>query len=451
MAQKRIAVLIVLPLLAAGLFAAGQEKRRLALEEAVRLALEASHALHASEMRHEAAASKVRESDAARLPVLRFGGGYFRLSEVPPFEVNLPFPPLSGLPSKFVVSPNYYNAFTLRLSIQQPLFTGFRLQSTAAMTRELERAAAKDMDGDRADLIASVTGAYWNLVKALEVKAALAENVSLIRAHLKDVENFREQGLLTMNDALRVKTQLANAELMDLEAQNAVQVATTLLNSLMGLPLEAGLEPATPAEASAPDAAALEAAGLETLLRRALERRPELSALEARVRASDAGVTAAKSGWLPQAFISGNYYHLRPNPRVMPARDEFYGTWDLGITVAFDVWNWGLTRQQVSQAEAQRAQAQDGLSLLQDRVSLDVTQAFLGLRQAQQKIAAARSAVGQAEENLRVTTDRFQEGVALSRDVLDAEVLLLQARTTLVQALANRALATACLRRAVGE
>ncbi|MDH4197287.1 MAG: TolC family protein, partial [Candidatus Aminicenantes bacterium] len=417
MVHKKIPVLIILALAAGGPFGAAQEKRRLGLEEAVRLALETSHAMHGSEMRREAAAAKVRETDAARLPALRFGGGYARLSEVPPFEVTLPFPPLSSLPTKFVVSPNYYNSFTLRLSLQQPLFTGFRLQSAAAMTRELERAATHDTAGDRADLVYGVTAAYWNMVKALEVRAVLGENVSRLQAHLRDVENFREQGLLTMNEVLRVKTQLANAELMDLEAQNAVQLATVGLNSLTGLPLEAGLEPTTPVEAAASEAAALESADLQSLVQRAKESRPELRALGARVRASDAGVTAAKSGWLPQAFISGNYYHLRPNPRVMPARDEFYGTWDLGVTVSFDVWNWGQTRQQVSQAEAQRAQARDGLSLMEDQVVLEVTQAFLGLRQAGQRIAAAESAVGQAEENLRVTTDRFREGVALSRDV----------------------------------
>ena len=451
MVHKKIPVLIVLALAAGAPFALAQEKRRLGLEEAVRLALETNHALHSSEMRHEAAAAKVRETDAARLPALRFGGGYARLSEVPPFEVTLPFPPLSPLPSKFTVSPNYYNSFTLRLSVQQPLFTGFRLQSAAAMSRELERAAADETAGNRADLVFAVTTAYWNLVKALQLRGVVEENVSLLRAHLRDVENFHEQGLLTTNDVLRVKTQLAGAELMDLEAQNAVQMATIGLNSLTGLPLEAGLEPTTPVEAAASEAAALESADLQGLVERAKERRPELRALGARVRASEAGVTAAKSGWMPQAFVTGNYYHLRPNPRVMPARDEFYGTWDLGVTVSFDIWNWGQTRQQVNQAEAQRAQAGDGLSLLEDQVVLEVTQAFLGLRQARQRIAAAESAVGQAEENLRVTTDRFREGVALSRDVLDAEVLLLQARTTRAQALADRALAAARLRKAAGE
>ena len=106
MAHKKIRVLIVLALAAVGPYAAAQEKRRLGLEEAIRLALETSHALHGSEMKREAAAAKVRETDAARLPALRFGGSYSRLSEVPPFEVSLPFPPLGSLPTKFVVSPN---------------------------------------------------------------------------------------------------------------------------------------------------------------------------------------------------------------------------------------------------------------------------------------------------------------------------------------------------------
>jgi outer membrane protein TolC len=88
---------------------------------------------------------------------------------------------------------------------------------------------------------------------------------------------------------------------------------------------------------------------------------------------------------------------------------------------------------------------------LADQVVLDVTQAFLGLRQARRRIAAAESAVSQAEENLRVSTDRFQEGVALSRDVLDAEVLLVQARMSRANALADQALAAARLRKAAGE
>ncbi len=278
MVHKTVPVLIVLAIAAGAPLAVAQEKRRLGLEDAVRLALETSHALHGSEMRREVAAAKVRETDAARLPAVRFGGGYSRLSEVPPFEVTLPFPPPSSLPSKFVVSPNYYNSFTLRLSVQQPLFTGFRLQSAAAMSRELERAAADETAGDRADLVYAVTAAYWNLVKALEMRAVVDENVSLLRTHLRDVENFREQGLLTMNDVLRVKTQLAGAELMDLEAQNAVQMAMVGLNSLAGLPLEAGLEPTTPVEAAASEAAALESADLQSLVER-----PEEHALQVKV------------------------------------------------------------------------------------------------------------------------------------------------------------------------
>jgi outer membrane protein TolC len=59
--------------------------------------------------------------------------------------------------------------------------------------------------------------------------------------------------------------------------------------------------------------------------------------------------------------------------------------------------------------------------------------------------------VAQAEENLRVTNERFKEGVALNSEVLEAETALLQARTGHTQALVDLELAKAGLAKAVGE
>jgi len=59
--------------------------------------------------------------------------------------------------------------------------------------------------------------------------------------------------------------------------------------------------------------------------------------------------------------------------------------------------------------------------------------------------------VNQAEENLRIARERFREGVALNTDVLDAEVLALQAKTNLTQTLVDAELARARLSKALGE
>ena len=68
-----------------------------------------------------------------------------------------------------------------------------------------------------------------------------------------------------------------------------------------------------------------------------------------------------------------------------------------------------------------------------------------------EKVRVAGQAVGQAEENLRVTRERFKQGVALSADVLDAEVALLQAKLGRTQAAIDLVLAQARLEKALGD
>ena len=431
-----VVVILILPLEALA------QKRPLSLEEAVAAGLEASPGLHASRMKVESTAAKSREIEAGRLPSLKFGGGYTRLSEVPPFEVILPISP-----NPIVVSQNYFNNFNLRLGVQQPLFTGFRLQAGAELARMLEKSAGQDLEKDRAEFIFAVKNAYWGLARAREFEKVIAENIRQVGEHLKDVRAFFDQGLLTKNEVLRAELELSNAEIMRIDARNAAEVALTSLDSLIGLPLDTDVDLTTSAESQASRLPAGEDPSIKT----ALADRPELKSAEFRIRASELGVKTARAGFYPQVFLSGNFYYLRPNPRFMPARDKFNGTWDLGISVSFDIWNWGQTKSQTEQAKAQLAQARDARKLLEDQAVLEVTQSKLSLARANEKVRVAGQAVGQAEENLRVTRERFKQGVALNSEVLDADVALLQARMNRTQAAIDLVLAQARLEKALGR
>jgi outer membrane protein TolC len=439
-----LALTLLLPL------AAWAQKRPLSLEEAVSAGLEASPALHASRMRLESSTAKAEEVAAARLPSLRLGAGYTRLSEVPPFAVTLP-----GAPEPIVVSENFFNAWNLRLSVEQPLFTGFRLQAGTESARLLERSAGQDLAKDRSELVFSIKTAYWGLARARELAAVVEETIGQVGEHLKDVRAFFDQGLLTRNEVLRTELQLANAELLGIDARAAVEVARTSLCTLLGLPLETDFELTTTAESQAsraPDAdlaGGAESAG--QLVETALDARPEIRSADLRVKAFEAGLRAARSGLYPQVFLAGNYYYLRPNARFMPAEDRFHGTWDIALSVSFDVWNWGRTKNQAEQAKAQLAQARDARALLEDAAVLDVTQSRLALVQARDKLRVAGQAVGQAEENLRIFRERFRQGVALNSEVIDAELVLFQARAAKTQAAIDLVLAQARLEKALGN
>ncbi len=426
--------------------AARAQNKALSLEEAILIGLEASPALHASRMRAESSAAKAREVSADRLPSLAFDGGYARLSGVPPFEVTLPIAPLP-----VIFSRNYPNQYSLRLSVQQPLFTGFRLQAGTESARMLESSAAQDLEKDRSDFVFAVKSAYWGLAQAREFESVVGETIRQVQEHLKDVRAFFDQGLLTKNEVLRTEIQLSNAQLLAIDARNAVEVARTSLNTLIGLPVATEVELTTSAESLASRMPESEGAEAQSLIDSALSARPDIKSAEFRIKASEAGVKAARAGWYPQLGLFGNYLYMRPNPRLLPAQDKFYGTWSLGVSLSMDVWNWGKTKSQTDQAKAQVAQAEDARKLLGDQVVLEVTQSRLALVQARDKIRVAGEAVGQAEENLRMVREQFRQGVALNTDVMDAEVFLLQARIARTRASIDFVLAQARLEKALGR
>ena len=434
------AALLALPL------AAVAQPRPLSLEEALAAGLEKSPGLQASRLELEAATARSREVAAGRLPSLKLGGGYTRLSEVPDFQVTLPISP-----DPIVVSQSYFNQFNLRLGVQQPLFTGFRLQAGERSARLLEAAAGQDLEKNRAELVFAVKAAYWGLTRSREFEKVIDENVRQVGEHLKDVRAFFDQGLATRNDVLRAELELSNAEIMRIDARNAAEVALTALVSLIGLPLDSDIDLTTSVESRASRIPAEAVKGDGDPIERALAQRPEIRSAEFRIKASEMGVKAVRSAFLPQVYLSGNYYYLRPNPRILPSLDRFKGTWDVGVSVSFDIWNWGQTKRQTEQAEARLGQAREARKVLEDQAVLEVTQCRLSLARAGEKVRVAGQAVGQAEENLRVTTERFKQGVALSSDVLDAEVALLRAKLGRTQAAIDQVVAQARLEKALGE
>ncbi|MFA6596685.1 MAG: TolC family protein [Ignavibacteriaceae bacterium] len=436
-------LLVLLTLTGSTLY--GQEKLQLSVEQAIQLGLKNSKSLHASMMKVKSNSARVSEVTSSRLPSVRFTGVYTRLSEIPPFTIMMPTGP-------FVLSPSILNSYQLKLSLAQPLFTGFRLKSTSEMAEYQLKASEVEFTKDELETAFAVRNAYWSLFKAQEMKKVVDEIVAQMKAHLKDASNLLAQGMLTNNDVLKLQVQLSDVQLKQLEAQNGVQLAQVNLNNTLGVQLNTEVFVSQGEEAmSATQYPAKTDGELDAFLQKAFEKRGELKAADYRAKASESGVTIAKSRWYPEVSLYGNYYYNRPNSRIFPSQDAFKETWDAGVMVSMDVWNWLATSHQTDQAEAGLAQSLDALGMLKDGITLEVTQNYLNYQQAKQKIIITKLSVEQADENQRITSEKFKNGVALSSDLIDAEVSLLSAKTNYTSALVDLELAKAKLDKSIGE
>lgn len=436
--MKRIGAILA-AMLAALSISAAQDNTRLTLDDALRIGRERSHVLLASRARVDGAAARAEETHAAMLPSLKVDGSYKRLSDVPEYSISLP---IAGFKS-VVVFPMIADNYQFRATAQQPLFTGFKLSGASHAARLQAEAGELDVRNDEADVTVAISTAYWTLYQAEEVDSVARENVARLEMFEHDTQNLLRSGLATRNDLLRVQVQLQNSRLSAIDAENDLQVAGMNLNTLLGRPVDTPLLPAsTPSVAEEGAIAPVDGSAM---------RRADVAALQTRVEASEASVTAARGGFFPQLFLSANYYYSKPNSRYMPLRNQWNDTWDVGLQLQFDVWNWGATSAQVEQARAVLQASKENLEALKESATLEANRARLMLSRSHEKIGVAQVGVSQAEENVRIVSDKYRTGLATSSDLLDANVGLLQAKTGLTGALVEHEIAKVRLAKALGQ
>jgi outer membrane protein TolC len=416
-----------------------QEKRQLTLDESLKIGLENSKTLHSSKLKIVSAEAQLSSANAAGLPSLTLGANYTRLSSVDPYIITI-----QGFGS-FTVSPAILDNYTAKLSLQQPLFTGFKISSNSDMAKNNSLAAKQDYSKDEQEVIYNVKNAYWNLFLAGKLKEAIDENVQQMKAHLEDIQNFFKQGLATKNEVLKVEVQLSEAQLSQIDARNSVKIATVNFDNVINIPLSTEIE--IQKEVLVENENIEE---IDQLIDKAMKNRPDLKSLQFRLEASKNGITAAQSGWYPQVVLSGEYDYEKPNSRVLPTENKFNGTWAVSVGLNYSLWDWGITKSQTTQAESQYEQTKDSFNTLKDAVTLDVTQTYYNLVKAKEKVLVTQQTVSQAEENYRVTDDKFRQGLTLNSELLDAEVALVQAKTNNAQSIADYELAKAQIERSTG-
>lgn len=433
---KLILVAIVI-MTSLDLFAQG--KLSITIEQAIEIGLQNSKMLHSSLMKVKGAEAKLKEVNALRLPSLKLNAAYRRLSEVDPFTISTPF-------GTFNVSPSILDNYSAQLTLAQPVFTGFRLLANADMNEQLSNATNEEYNKDRSELIFNIRNSYWSLFKAIQFKKVMDETVTQIKAHVEDAKNLEKVGMMTKNDILKIEVQLSNVLYQQADAENAVKLATVALCNTLGIPLTTNIE-----ITSSVNLLEVQLDDLAKLIDQAVEKRPEVKAANSRIKAGEAGVILAKASWYPQISIGANYYYSRPNQRIMPTKDRFDGTWDAGVNISMNIWDWMTTKHQTDQAESQLAQAIDGLGMIKDGVILEVTQNYLNVSQAKKKIDIASLSVQQAEENMKVTNGKFKNGLASSTEMVDAETALISAKINYTTSVVDYELSKAKLDKSIGK
>lgn len=271
----------------------------------------------------------------------------------------------------------------------------------------------------------------------LKVNEALVENAAI---HVREIEGLAAASQRTAIDIAQTKTQLANAKLNVINTRNAYQVAIATLNQAIGSPetKQWVIDEVTI------DAIDGENDELDTLVKRAVEARPEIVSLRKTEEVWAAQSLAAIGGYMPTLNLTGAISEAGQNIEALGFN------WSFGVLLNWNLINGGQTtglyREAVHQKEA--TQALLDVQLLQVRVDVETAQATI--RNQSSAVEAAQVAVDAATQQLKLAEAQLKVGLGTTIVLADAQIQITNAQYLLVQAQLNLSTARAQLLAALG-
>jgi outer membrane protein len=458
------AAAIVASLLLAG--TASAETLSMTLDEAVRLAVENNDQLAMAHSEARAAEARLTTVRSGFFPGLSASASYTRLDEAPYLDASgfgSIFAPLME-PFQYLVEHGYLDPSTLEglqssggsdkiylgtddvysigLTVTQPLFTGGRLLSAHGAAKHAARAGEFNAQRAEDQVRYDATQAYTALVAARSGLDVMEEMQRTIQSHLADVTAMHEQGMVIDSDLMLARVRASEIERDRNRAEHLVSLAGAALAFALGLDVDTVIEPVDDLDA-VPGASD----DLTLLTARALAHRPDLASMNEMVGAADNGVTLARSGYLPQVVLMGNYDWDRPNRSYEP---EFYHHWSATLALSMNVFDWGGTAGRVNEARAGLIRATRARDMFEKAVKLEVKTGYLELDEAVEGLTIAEDGLAQAKEAMRVAREAFKNGTATNSDVLDAQSALASAEMNRIQSATGLQLAEARLVLATG-
>lgn len=293
------------------------------------------------------------------------------------------------------------------------------------------------LERTRQTVVFNVTKDFFALLRAMHLSDVQDSQVKYLEGQLGMVKTRVELGAAAEVDSLPVEAQLANARVDQISAKNAILTASIQLQNTMGLAPQPDF---SVQEYSTPE---INIKAVEDYLNVALAARPEIQQTTIAVSAAKYSVKSAR--------IS-----LRPRPAIDATYDESYisgGLHTYTVTGGFfyDIFDGGNNRAVYRDAKSGLSTAEIRAAQAEKDVQSDVRQAYYNLQNAKDRIAASDLSLVAAQKNYDVQQSRYQQGLGIPLDLLNAQVAVVTAQSNAVQARYDYYTAIAQMEFAIGR
>lgn len=399
------------------------QPRTMGLEEMFRLADENSQRIQVYQTGKDAAEAALQAAKAQRLPDINASLSASYLGDGKLWDRDFSNPMTTDM-------PHFGNNFSLEA--QQVIYAGGAINSGIELAELGRQSAELDWQKNRQEVRFLLTGYYLDLYKLYNQIQVLEKNLELTRQVITNMRARREQGTVLQNDITRYELQEETLKLQLAKVNDACKIINHRLVTTLHLPENTEIQP---------DTTLLEEQ-IRTLSEKEWQSLAEQSNIDLQqtqvsIRINEQKVKLERSERLPKIALVAAEHLDGPITIEVPVLDNNFNYWYIGIGIKYNFSALFKNNHKLKQAKLNVKRAQETHLLMQEQIENSVQASFVDFLTAFTDLKTQQKSVELADQNYDVTSNRYQNDLALLTDMLDASNTKLSADLSLVNARIN--------------
>lgn len=369
----------------------------------------------AASLKEEARWRKV-EAYAGWFPRITASGNYLLDYKYMFTDINI-----AGAP---VTVPGIVPTTIFDVKAQYSLWDGWASTNRERASKALAAAADDDFRWAEFKVGRTVALEYYRTLANKELLQVAENNLKTLQDHLREVRLFKQNGLSTNYDVLRVEVQVSEAESEILNTQDNLAVAQGHLAEVLGQD-----EPVEPA-GKLPELKAELANGVKA----DVSQRTDIEALNERVKGYAFSESAAGRHWMPRFSAVGLYQFYNNRNDGFDDWDRYRNAYQVGLNLTWDLFDGYASTARKHEAIEQRVQSEKSLRIAQLKGKLDLDRWSRKFKYFCSVYKARQGDVAKTQESVRLAREGRKVGARTNSDLLDAEAELFRAEAGAVTA-----------------
>ena len=400
------------------------DAKRLQIDDAISTALTKNPEVLAAVQQISRTTGQLIQVRAALLPTLNVSSGYELQSE----ELADPNRSIRG--ATFGPIPNN-EAWNVNISVNQNLWSGWKNQADFSAARLANDSSFYGLRETIDRTVAETKRLFYEVIFNRALIRVREESVAVLQTQLQDQLSRFEAGTVPRFNVLQAEVALANAIPPVIQARNQLRISQFALVKQLGLDY-----PSDPSLVPIDVIGQLDYRPIKLDLKEAvfaaMTRNPSLKIQRQNILIEAERLKAAMSGFQPTLNATAGWQSF--SIPLGSSLDETVNGWFFGVTGNWNLFDGLATIGATKAARAALDQSRINYDNSARGIELDVQRAVSNLIEAQEVIDSQRASVVQATEALRLSRERLDAGAGTQLDVLNAQVSLLQAQTTELEA-----------------